>query len=164
MAASTLEPNGLGPTEASRVRGFARFFRSYMSVWTLVVAALPIPVGTFKLIPTFEVQRSYLSVYTSLFCFLSLGFIFFQRHRLGYYMFEFADKNSGIAGRVTISQAIVNILLVLSRGFVSWLPMACILLSAFAGFVITACLMTRSRLHGPKLRQRRREEFWRVHF
>src|SRR6266404_8559416 len=81
-----------GPSQASRVKGFAAFFKSYMSVWTLVVAALPIPVGAFKLIPTFESQRSYLSVYTSLFCFLSLGFIFFERHRLGGYLFASTGK------------------------------------------------------------------------
>src|SRR2546427_3963257 len=76
MPAASATPSLDGPTQASRVKGFAAFFKSYMSVWSLVVAALPIPVGAFKLIPTFESQRSYLSVYTSLFCFLSLGFIF----------------------------------------------------------------------------------------
>ncbi len=71
-----------------------------MSVWTLVVAALPIPVGYFKLIPSFENSVLYLSVYTSLFCFLSLGFIFFQRHRLGYYMFGAPPATKGGAWAV----------------------------------------------------------------
>jgi len=73
-AGATLD--GSFPTQARRVSSFAALFKSYMSVWALLVAALPISIGTFKFIPTFELQRSYLSVYTSLFCFLSLGFVF----------------------------------------------------------------------------------------
>lgn len=121
---ASASPDLIGPTQASRVRAFATFFKSYMSIWALVVAALPIPVGAFKLIPTFEVQRPYLSVYTSLFCFLSLGFIFFQRHRLGYYMFGSVLGSSiyGV-GRFMIVRATVN-----------WLPFACIILSVFAVF------------------------------
>ena len=122
---STPSPNAFVPTEASRVRGFATFFKSYMSVWTLVVAALPIPVGAFKLIPTFEIQRFYLSVYTPLFCFLSLGFIFFQRHSLGRYMFQRDTSELGSSRRRMI----------LARTqFVNWLPLCCILLSAVAVF------------------------------
>jgi len=121
-----------GPTQASRVKGFATFFKSYMSVWTLVVAALPIPVAAFKLIPTFEAQRSYLSVYTSLFCFLSLGFIFFERHRLGSYLFASTGKwkKSGLHTLLSFPQMMFN----LTRGFVNWLPLACILLSVYAVF------------------------------
>ena len=134
MIAPTPTPNAFGPTQASRVRTFATFFKSYMSVWTLVVAALPIPVGAFKLIPTFDAQRSYLSVYTSLFCFLSLGFIFFQRHRLGYYMFREAAASPGSTGGFSMPQAVRNIVAALYRGFVEWLPLACIALSVFAVF------------------------------
>jgi hypothetical protein len=119
-------PNDSGPTQASRVRGFATFFKSYMSIWTLVVAALPIPVGAFKLIPTFEAQRSYLSVYTSLFCFLSLGYIFFRRHRLGYYMFPPQMDWKGVSvRRFTFDTA---------RAIANFLPLACIVLSVFAVF------------------------------
>jgi hypothetical protein len=94
VTAPTPTPNAPGPTQASRVIGFATFFKSYMSVWTLVVAALPIPVGLFKLIPSFEAQRSYLSVYTSLFCFLSLGFIFWLCARI--------RKSAGLTGILRI--------------------------------------------------------------
>jgi hypothetical protein len=134
MTAPTPTPNASGPTQASRVRGFATFFKSYMSVWTLVVPALPIPVGVFKLIPSFEIQRSYLSVYTSLFCFLSLGFVFFQRHRLGHYMFRGAVKKPVSANGTTIWQAMLSMTTVLSKGFVDSLPLACILISVFAVF------------------------------
>jgi hypothetical protein len=74
-------------TEPRRVKAFARFFKNYMSVSALVTAALPIPVTALKLIPTYHAQTSILSVYTSLFCFLLLGFIFYSRHHLARFMF-----------------------------------------------------------------------------
>jgi hypothetical protein len=137
MPAASAPPPLDDPTQASRVKGFAAFFKSYMSVWTLVVAALPIPVGAFKLIPTFESQRSYLSVYTSLFCFLSLGFIFFERHRLGGYLFARTGKwkRSNLFIR-NFPDFMFN----LTRGFVNWLPLACILLSVYAVFRYQALL------------------------
>lgn len=74
-------------TEPRRVKAFARFFKNYMSVSALVTAALPIPVTALRLIPTYHAQTSILSVYTSLFCFLLLGFIFYSRHHLARFMF-----------------------------------------------------------------------------
>jgi hypothetical protein len=65
-----------------RLNHFAQFFKNYMSVWALIVATLPIPVTELKLIPTFSAHISILSVYTTLFCFLTLAFIFFKRHTL----------------------------------------------------------------------------------
>lgn len=123
--------------EASRVKRFANFFKSYMSVWTLVVAALPIPAGAFKLIPTFEAQRNSLSVYTSLFCFLSLGFIFFQRHRLGRYML--LGDRQGRYAKGTIFHVLSRTTLRLEmrsliKGIVNWLPLACVVLSIYAVF------------------------------
>jgi hypothetical protein len=86
MASSdrTLDP---GPTQATRVRNFAGFFKNYMSVSSVVVASLPIPVTSFNLIKTYSAQTKMLSVYASLFCFLILGFVFFSRHLLGRVMF-----------------------------------------------------------------------------
>jgi hypothetical protein len=71
---------------------------------------------------------------TSLFCFLSLGFIFFQRHRLGYHMFRGAGKRPGNAGRTSIWQAMLNMTTGLSKRFADWLPLACILISVSAVF------------------------------
>ncbi len=73
--------------EPTRVKNFARFFKNYMSVSAIVAAALPIPVTAFKLIPTYKAHTSLLSTYTSLFCFLLLGFIFYSRHQLARLMF-----------------------------------------------------------------------------
>ena len=76
-----------GPIEPVRVKTFVHFFKNYMSISAVVAAALPIPVTSFKLIPTFPAQTSLLSSYTSLFCFLLLAFIFYSRHSLGRTMF-----------------------------------------------------------------------------
>ncbi len=59
-----------------------------MSVSSIVVAALPIPVTSFGLIPTFKAQTKFLSVYTSLFCFLLLAYVFYRRHALAKTVFK----------------------------------------------------------------------------
>jgi hypothetical protein len=79
------------PTEPKRVRSFALFFKNYMSISTLIVAALPVPVTSLGLIPTFAAQTKLFSVYSSLFCFLLLGFIFYLRHSLARKMFPEFD-------------------------------------------------------------------------
>src|SRR5260370_8145900 len=70
------------------MRGFATYFKDYMGISSLVTAALPIPVTAAKLIPTYSAQAKFLSLYTSLFCFLLLGFVFFVRDRLVGVMFR----------------------------------------------------------------------------
>ena len=75
------------PTTPDRVRAFAIFFKNYMSVSALVVAALPIPVTYFQLIPTPAEHTKVLSVLTPLFCFLTLAYVFYRRHHLASAMF-----------------------------------------------------------------------------
>jgi len=58
-----------------------------MSISAIVVAALPIPVTSLGLIPTFSAQTKLLSVYTPLFCFLTLGLLFYLRHQFARIMF-----------------------------------------------------------------------------
>jgi hypothetical protein len=53
-----------------------------MGLWSVVTAALPIPVTSFNLIPTYKAYTPILATYTSLFCFLLLGYVFYIRHRL----------------------------------------------------------------------------------
>ncbi len=74
-------------TEKLRIAAFANFFKSYMSVASIVAASVPIPVAALKLIPTYSQQRGYLSVYASLFCFLLVAFLFSIRHALAVRMF-----------------------------------------------------------------------------
>jgi hypothetical protein len=81
------QPANKLPTRPQRVEAFANFFKRYMSVSTVVAAALPIPVTALHLIPTLPFQTQELSVYTPLFCFLTLAFIFYSRHVLARSMF-----------------------------------------------------------------------------
>jgi hypothetical protein len=104
-----------GPVDPVRVKTFARFFKNYMSISAVVAAALPIPVTSFKLIPTFAAHTPLLSTYTSLFCFLLLAFIFYSRHALGRAMFPQQTYASarvraacvGIAPAVLIAASLV---------------------------------------------------------
>jgi hypothetical protein len=75
------------PTQATRVQGFANFFKTYISAFTVIIAALPVPITQANLIPTFLFQRGPLSTYTSLFCFLFAALIFFYRHSFARWMF-----------------------------------------------------------------------------
>jgi hypothetical protein len=89
--------------EPTRLRGFARYFKDYMGAWSIVVAALPIPVTAFKLIPTFQQYRLPLSVYTPLFCFLLLGFVFFIRHQLAPLMFRRRENGALGVGQLALA-------------------------------------------------------------
>jgi hypothetical protein len=80
-----------------RIAVFANFFKSYMSVSTIVAASIPIPVASLKLIPSYAQQRGYLTVYASLFCFLCLAFVFSIRHRLAARIFSGGKSGTLIA-------------------------------------------------------------------
>jgi hypothetical protein len=82
------------PTEPVRIKAFASFFRNYMGVSSFVVAALPIPATVLSAIPTFSDDRLPLSIYTSLFCFLTLSFIFYMRHWIAAHMFPLHIYNN----------------------------------------------------------------------
>lgn len=69
------------------IRAFAHFFKNYMSLSSVVTAALPIPITALGVLPTFQAHTKILSTYTSLFCFLILAFVFYRRHRLAWFMF-----------------------------------------------------------------------------
>src|SRR5919112_1148057 len=102
-----LEQDEVRPIEPGRVKAFARFFKNYMSVSSVVAAALPIPVTAAGLIATYKFQTKTLSVYTSLFCFLILAFIFFTRHFLARVMFP--EVRGRAAKNVTLSKIIVGL-------------------------------------------------------
>ncbi len=80
-----------------RIRLFANFFKSYMSVSTIVVAAVPIPVSAWKLIPLYAQQKQFLMVYSSLFCYLLVAFVFSIRHWLARRMFARGMRGSWVA-------------------------------------------------------------------
>ena len=66
---------------------FSSPLKHYTGVWCLFVAALPIVVTQFGLIPVYDSQRSLLPAYASFFCLLALAFVFSQRHRMARAMF-----------------------------------------------------------------------------
>jgi hypothetical protein len=86
-----------------------------MSVWAVITAALPIPATLAGFIPTFGAHTKVLSVYTSLFCFLSLALIFYFRHSLARYFFSTViAQGSRVHGFAqTLANALPAVLVVL---------------------------------------------------
>jgi hypothetical protein len=102
----------------NRIGGFARYLKRYMAASAIVTAALPVPAAAFRLIPAYDAQRGFLGVYTSLFSFLILAFLFYSRHAIARHMFVAVDSGSYRAHAVA-----------------SWTPLgliACALASVFA--------------------------------
>lgn len=99
---------GAGARAETRIKQFAQFFKRYMNVSSVVAAALPIPVTSFKLIATYDFQTKTLAVYTPLFCFLILAFIFYSRHSLGRFMFPKFEMAK--AARRSIKQTLIAVL------------------------------------------------------
>ncbi|MDJ0844470.1 DUF29 domain-containing protein [Crocosphaera sp.] len=91
--------NNKTPNKSQRFVNFAQFFKDYMSVSTIIVAALPIAFDRLGVIPGFDVHKQFLPTYTSLFCFLILAFSFFSRYRLAWWMFhnELNGRSIGLA-------------------------------------------------------------------
>ena len=125
------------PDEPKRVRAFANFFKRYMSLSSLIVAALPIPLTSFRLIPAFDAQKTFLSIYTSLFCFLLLGFIFYIRHNLARLMFPDHYDNKTLSKNNFLDL----ILKIPWRYFVALLPAILIGISIWCVFLYNDCLM-----------------------
>jgi hypothetical protein len=72
-----------------------------MGLWSVVTAGLPIPVTYAGAIPAYGAQKALLSTYTSLICFLVLGFVFYSRHMLARAMFpEYFRGGGPVGGRL----------------------------------------------------------------
>ncbi len=111
ISAVTASDAGAPPPEPARFAAFAQFFKAYMGTASVITASLPIPVAAFHLIPTYEAQSKFLSTYTSMFCFLMLGYIFYIRHSLGRLMF-FTKPDGHVRIRAFVS--VVPFLLILA--------------------------------------------------
>jgi len=81
----------------TRFAAFAKFFKGYMSVWAIAAASIPIPIGSWKLIPIYAHQRGFLTVYASLTCFLLLAAVFSIRHRLSVILFSRSRASALVA-------------------------------------------------------------------
>jgi hypothetical protein len=73
---------------SQRIRKFGKFFTGYMGTASLITAALPIPIASLDLIPTYASQTKFLNTYASLACFLVFAYIFYNRHSLARSMFH----------------------------------------------------------------------------
>ena len=111
ISAMTAPDTTAQPNEPVRFAAFAQFFKAYMGTASVVTASLPIPVAAFHLIPTYEAQSKFLSTYTSMFCFLMLGYIFYIRHSLGRLMF-YTKPDGHVRIRAFVS--VVPLLLILA--------------------------------------------------
>lgn len=119
------------PTTPRHLKTFVTFFKRYMSAYALVTAALPVPAAAFQLIPTFQAQTELLSVYTSLFCFLVLGFIFYGRHELTRLIFpEFFGQEYAQANAIKFGRKMTFII----RSFLRAMPLSLIILSLALAF------------------------------
>jgi hypothetical protein len=97
---------------------FSSPLKHYTGIWCLFVAALPIVVTQFGLIPVYESQRSLLPAYASFFCLLALAFVFSQRHRMARAMFAprllWAEDDRGLPKdrtRLSINAALAAMIL-----------------------------------------------------
>ena len=88
----------INTTGAARLASFASFFRSYMHVGGVLLACVPIPIASWRLLPIYSQQKGYLTVYSSLFCFLLVGSMFSLRHKLAKHMFVRGNAALLIAG------------------------------------------------------------------
>jgi hypothetical protein len=70
-----------------RALRFAGYFKGYMGISSLIVAALPIPVASLRLLPMYGEQQKPFCIYASLFCFLTFAYVFYMRHMLARLMF-----------------------------------------------------------------------------
>ena len=75
------------PSHVPQYEKFPSPLRHYTGMWCLFVAALPVLVTRFGLIPVYESQKNLLPAYASFFCLLALAYVFSQRHRLARAMF-----------------------------------------------------------------------------
>jgi hypothetical protein len=80
------EPEATGTKKRGGFQRFVTFFVAYMLA-ALTVASLPFPLTVARWTPTFSFQTQSLSVYSSLLCFLLLGFVFYSRATLSRLMF-----------------------------------------------------------------------------
>jgi hypothetical protein len=72
----------MSSAEAKRFREFGGFFKSYLSVSTLVVASTPIFVGLIGALPRFDALSTLMTTLSSVVCFFMVAYVFYVRHRV----------------------------------------------------------------------------------
>jgi Big-like domain-containing protein len=104
-----------------------------MGISSIVTAALPIPITLARFIPIYSFQTKFFSVFTSLFCFLLLAYIFYRRHALAPVLFPHLRQHT----QKLYKRA--------AQGTVSRLPALLILgcLASVVGYVTTLMLSVK---------------------
>ena len=92
-----------------------------MSTSTVIAASLPIPVTALRFIPTYAAQTKFLSVYSSLSCFLLLGFVFYSRHALARWMFQPSRRKWSLGTFINLLPLIMMLVCVGCIGTYHWL-------------------------------------------
>jgi len=90
-----LSASGSGPTKPppQPIQRFARFFRGYNVGLSLVVAAVPVLIGVWNLVPLYQNVKNPLTLITSVASYLIVGFIFSQRVAIGKLYFMTGGAN-----------------------------------------------------------------------
>jgi hypothetical protein len=72
------------PSELARYSGFVR---SMLLLSALAVTLLPVPLISFRIVPTYQAQATFLLLYTPFVCLLTLCYLFYVRESLARAMF-----------------------------------------------------------------------------
>jgi hypothetical protein len=110
-------------SQENRFRGFAKFFKGYMGVMPIVTAAVAPFFTLARAIPVFDVQRTELALYSGLFGFLLVAYVFYARE-------------------VFVRSMFTGPMMSLSRCYMYLLPLALIIGSAVCYFEYNAHLDT----------------------
>jgi hypothetical protein len=88
-----VNPNlGSGITKARRLSNFAAYFKNYMGLSAVFIAALPIPVTQLGLIPVVPEDKGIISTLTSIICFILIAFIFSVRRSIAIVTFRGPER------------------------------------------------------------------------
>jgi hypothetical protein len=101
------DQSGSIANEDQGIQKFGRFFTVYMGTASLVTAALPIPVRSLHLIPTFASQEKFMNTYTSMSCFLVFAYVFYSRHTLARWMFARRGQHFAVRFWVSVLPALL---------------------------------------------------------
>lgn len=125
--ASSQAVDANSPTQA--IQDFPKFFRKYMIGLAGCAAAMPVVTASTKVIEAFEVDRLQVGAITSLFCFLVLGYVMFQRHALARWMFpEFTTQ-------LTYERSSPSSVVVGKRAAMTLIPLILIVAAAISIFM-----------------------------
>jgi hypothetical protein len=78
-----LDQSSVSAQSAQPIRKFARFFRGYNVGLSLLVAAIPVLIGVWNLVPLYANTKNFLTLVTSVGSYLLVGFIFSKRVAIG---------------------------------------------------------------------------------